>query len=134
MNTRRQKKMSRAVKEAVSNAVRNQLSDPRIEGFVSVTRVEMSPDLRKADVYLSIFGTDQRKQKTTFQAVQHARRKIQSIVGEALTSKFCPVIGLHLDENFKKTIETINIIDNVTGNSNCEDQQEHKDAGRDNQG
>ena len=62
MATRRQEKVARVVKEAVSDAVSHHLSDPRIEGFVSVTRVEMAADLRNADVYVSIFGKDQASQ------------------------------------------------------------------------
>ena len=58
MPTRRQEKVARVVKETVSDAIANHLNDPRIEGFVSVTRVEMAADLRNADVFLSIFGKD----------------------------------------------------------------------------
>ncbi|GAI20677.1 unnamed protein product, partial [marine sediment metagenome] len=46
------------VKEGVSDAITHHLSDPRIEGFVSVTRVDMATDLRNADIYVSIFGGD----------------------------------------------------------------------------
>ncbi len=62
MATRRQEKVARVVKEAVSDAIAHRLSDPRIEGFVSVTRVEMSPDLRNANVFLSIFFANPLKQ------------------------------------------------------------------------
>ena len=50
MVTRRQEKVARVVKEAVSDAIAHHLNDPRIGGFVSVTRVEMAPDLRNAEV------------------------------------------------------------------------------------
>ncbi len=59
MPTRRQEKVARLVKESVSDTITNHLGDPRITGFISVTRVEMAPDLRSGDVYLSIFGEDQ---------------------------------------------------------------------------
>jgi ribosome-binding factor A len=51
MATRRQEKVARLVKEAVSDAIAHHLNDPRIEGFVSVTRVDMAADLRNADVW-----------------------------------------------------------------------------------
>jgi len=103
--------MSREVKEVVSDSISNHLSDPRIEGFVSVTRVEISPDLRSGDVYISIFGGDDSSQKKTFLAIQHAKSRIQSFLGGKLKSKFCPVLYFHQDERFKKTQETINIIE-----------------------
>jgi len=111
MATRRQEKVARIVKEAVSNAVANHLNDPRIEGFVSVTRVEMAPDLRNADVYLSIFGKDQASQNKTFEAISHARTRIQSLLAARIQSKFCPVLHFHLDDKFKKTLDVLNLID-----------------------
>ena len=111
MATRRQEKVARVVKEAVSDAVAKHLSDPRIEGFVSVTRVDMSPDLRSADVYLSIFGSDDTAQNKTFAAITHAKSRIQSLLASRLQSKFCPVLHFYKDEKFKKTLETMNLID-----------------------
>ncbi|MBN1805849.1 MAG: 30S ribosome-binding factor RbfA [Sedimentisphaerales bacterium] len=111
MATRRQEKVARVVKEVVSDAITHHLSDPRIEGFVSVTRVEMSPDLRNAKVYLSIFGKDEASQNKTFMAITHAKNRIQSMVGSELQSRFCPVLHIYMDEKFKKTLETMNLID-----------------------
>jgi ribosome-binding factor A len=111
MPTRRQEKVARVVKEAVSDAIANHLSDPRIEGFVSVTRVDLAPDLRTADVYLSVFSKTPAVQERTFAAIMHARSRIQSILAGAIKSKFCPVLRFHKDEAFKKTLETMNLID-----------------------
>jgi len=111
MATRRQEKVARVVRQAVSDAVSRHLGDPRIEGFISITRVEMSADLRIADVYMSIFGGSQAAQNKTFAAIKHARVKIQSILAETMQSKFCPVLRFYLDEKFKKTLETMNLIE-----------------------
>ena len=111
MATRRQEKVARVVKEAVSDAIANHLNDPRIEGFVSVTRVDMAPDLRNADVYLSIFGKDDTVQNRTFVAITHAKSRIQSLLAGKLQCKFCPVLRFHRDENFKKTLETMKLIE-----------------------
>ena len=114
MPTRRQEKVARVIKEAVSDAIANHLSDPRIEGFVSVTRVEMAPDLRKAYVYLSIFGKDETSQNKTFAAITHAKSHIQSLLAGRLQRKFCPVLHLQRDEKFKKTMEIMKLIDEAT--------------------
>jgi len=111
MPTRRQEKVARVVQEAVSDAIANHLSDPRIMGFVSITRVEMSPDLRSSEVYVSIFGKDASEQNKTYAAISHARSRIQSLVGRRIQSKFCPVLHFHMDETFKKTLETMKLID-----------------------
>ncbi len=110
MSTRRQEKVARAVKEAVSEVISNHLSDPRIEGLVSVTRVEMLADLRTADVYVSILGKDDAAQSKTFTAITHARSRIQALLADRLHSKFCPVLRFHKDEKFKKTLEIMRLI------------------------
>lgn len=115
------------VKEVVSDAVTNHLNDPRIEGLVSVTKVDMAADLRSANVYLSIFGKDDASQNRTFAAITHARSRIQSLLAGKLQCKFCPVLCFHRDEKFKKTMETINLIDRAVGElekKNSVDQQE----------
>ncbi|MBN1360297.1 MAG: 30S ribosome-binding factor RbfA [Sedimentisphaerales bacterium] len=111
MPTRRQEKVARVVKEAVSDAIANHLNDPRITGFVSVTRVEMSPDLRNAEVYLSVFAEAASAKNQSFVAIEHARKRIQSFLGAALDSKFCPVLRFHRDEQFQRTLETMRLID-----------------------
>ncbi|MBN2128868.1 MAG: 30S ribosome-binding factor RbfA [Sedimentisphaerales bacterium] len=121
MPTRRQEKVARVIKEAVSDAVANHLSDPRITGFVSVTRVIMAPDLRGADVFLSVFAAGDKAKRRTFDAIVHARTRIQSRVAAALESKFCPVLRLHLDEEFQKTLETMRLIDQVASERQAED-------------
>jgi len=124
MATRRQEKIARAVKEGVSDAIAHHLSDPRIEGFVSVTRVEMAVDLRNADVYISIFGGDEPAQNKTFAAITHAKSRIQSLVAGKLQSKFCPVLHFYLDEKFKKTLETMKLIDQAVSEMEKDELEE----------
>ena len=127
MPTRRQEKVARVVKEAVSDAVANHLNDPRIEGFVSVTKVDMAPNLRSADVYFSIFGKDDASQNKTFAAITHARSRIQSLLAGRLQSKFCPVLCFYRDEKFKKTLETMKLIDQAVSELEKDDSVEQEE-------
>ena len=111
MVTRRQERMGRAIRDAVSDAVANHLNDPRLEGFVSVTRVEVAADLHTADVYFSIFGGDQAVQSKTFAAITHARSRIQVLLSQKVQSKFCPVLQFYMDQEIKKTLEIMKLID-----------------------
>ncbi|MHC4645221.1 MAG: ribosome-binding factor A [Planctomycetota bacterium] len=138
MSTRRQEKVARIVKEMVSDAIANHLNDPRIEGFVSVTRVDMGPDLRSADVYLSVFergfssaqtgkvesDTGASQSKKTFAAILHAKRRIQSLLARKWQSKFCPILRFHADDNFKKALETIRLIDRAAAEIRDRDSDE----------
>jgi ribosome-binding factor A len=126
MATRRQEKVARVIKEAVSDAIQNRLNDPRIEGLISVTEVEVAADLRSANVYISIFGSDETAQKRTFMAITHAKNRIQSFVAERVKSRFCPILFIRLDEKLKKTLEVLKLIDQVTGQTqeNSQDPEE----------
>ena len=114
MPTRRQEKVARTVREAVSDAIANRLNDPRIEALVSVTKVEVAADLRSAEVFLSVFGGNDSANNRTFVAVEHARSRIRSLVGNRLGIKFCPILRFHRDEVFRKTLETMRLIDQVS--------------------
>ena len=111
MVSRRQEKFTRLIKEVVSDIILNRLSDPRIEGFISVTQVDISPDLRNAKVYLSIMAANDKVRKKTFTAIEHATKHIQSQLGRRMTSKFCPRIHFQEDRKFKDTLETLRIIE-----------------------
>ena len=118
MATRRQEKVARIVKEAINNAITQHLSDPRIQGLVSITRVEMAADLRSANVYISVLGKDETAQNKTFAAIVHAKSRIQSLISGEIQGKFCPVLHFHNDDKFKKTIETIKLIEKVSNDLN----------------
>ena len=113
MSTRRQERVSRVIRDVVSDAIRNHLSDPRIEGLVTVTHVDMSPDLRHAEVFISILGTDQKSQLLTLEALTSGRKYVQTLVGNKLPMKFCPMLHFQLDEHFKKTLDIMNLIEEV---------------------
>ena len=124
MPTRRQEKVARVVKEAVSSAIARDLNDPRITGFVSVTRVDMAPDLRSADVYLSIFGAEAKAQERTFIAIRHAKSRIQSLLAGRIQSKFCPVLHFCRDDKFKKTMEILKLIEQAADELKDSDSDE----------
>lgn len=106
--------MARVIRDSVSDTIQNHLSDPRIEGLVSVTHVEVSPDLHTAQVFLSVFGADETAQNRTLEAIQHASRPIQLRLGDVLTSRYCPHLLFVRDTQFKKTLETLHLIDEVS--------------------
>ena len=122
MSTRRQEKMARIVRDAVSGAVAN-LSDPRITSFVSILRVQVAADLRIADVYFSLFGGSDADQRKTFVAIEHARARIQSILAGSLECRYSPVLRFHRDEQFKKTMEAYHILDEEAARRRSEEQQ-----------
>ncbi len=127
MPSRRQEKIARVVQESVSDTIANRLNDPRIEGFVSVTEVDISPDLRNAYVFLSVMAGDDAARRKTFTAIEHATKHIQARLSHKITSKFCPRLHFREDTKIKNTLETLRIIDEATKEIDEKDVQQPED-------
>lgn len=109
--TRRQEKIKSLIKVTVSDIIQNRLNDPRIEGFVTVTEVDVSPDIRNADIFISVMAADETIEKRTHIAIQHATKHIQSLLAERMTTRFVPILRLLKDEKIKKTLDTLRVIE-----------------------
>lgn len=103
--------MARIIQTSVSDVIQNRLSDPRIGGMISVTRVEISADLRAARVFLSIVGVSEAQQELCLRAIRHAHGFIQTHLADALTMKICPTLQFVLDHSLKKGFEITKILD-----------------------
>ena len=88
-------KISHVVREVVSDAIANRIWDPRVSRFTSVTRVEVSDDLRIASVYVSVMGAEN-EALTTMKGLESARGMIQSRVARRLDIRQCPMLRFHL--------------------------------------
>lgn len=106
----RPERVANLVRDVVSDAIAGRLSDPRIQRFTSVTRVEMSGDLRYANVYVSVMGTDV-EARTTMMGLDSARGMIQGMLAKRLDMRTCPALRFHLDRGLKIAIDTIRRID-----------------------
>ena len=111
MASRRQQKVARVIRESVSKTILLGLSDPRVKGLVSVTEVDVSPDMKNATVYLSILTPENRGQDTIFEALCHASAHFQHQLSGELTGKCCPQLQFKQDQKVKKTLETLRLIE-----------------------
>ena len=89
--------MEEQVKRIVSEILKRGAKDPRI-GFVSVTGVEISADLRNARVFVSMLGEPSEVEKT-LGGLQSARSYIQRELGRRMSSRYTPVISFHRDDS-----------------------------------
>jgi ribosome-binding factor A len=108
MAGRRVGRVARAIQQAVSEIVVLELKDPRA-GFVTITRVEPTPDLREAKVYFSVMG-EEAEQRRVAQCLRHARGFIQREVAERLPMRFCPHLILTEDVGYKMSLEVTRLL------------------------
>lgn len=104
------KRLASQIRLVISDAMQNKLADPRLERIASVTRVQVTPDLSFADVYISVMGTDG-QQAGYIKALGHAHGFLQSLLAKHLHTRTCPSIRFHLDQSLKKGAETLQMID-----------------------
>jgi ribosome-binding factor A len=97
MGQLRVEKVQELIKQELSKMILTELKDPGI-GFVTVTQVEATGDLRSAKVYLSLLGTDEQKAQT-WQALQRALGHMRSEIGKRIRLRLTPELTLHLDES-----------------------------------
>ena len=110
MSARRNERLSQEIREDVARIV-GQLKDPRI-GFVTVTRVELTPDLRTAHVHVGILGGGPDREKTLVglrQAAGFVRREL----GRRLHVRHTPEIAFHYDEGLDATDRVARLLEAV---------------------
>ena len=107
----RQQKIESQVRRLVSEAILRDLSDPRIHGLLSVTRVQVSPDLREARVYISILSD--RSESTVMSGLISARGVIQKHVANGMKIRYAPRLSFLLDESLKRQAEVLKALDSA---------------------
>jgi len=87
--------LSLQIQQEISVMLSRDLKDPRI-GFVTITGVDMSSDLRHAKVFISVLGTEKQK-RGSLDALNHAAGWIRRELGQRVRMKFLPDIVFQLD-------------------------------------
>ena len=93
----RMRRVNEAVKEVLSTHIAGDLRDPRI-GFVTVTSVETSPDLRRARVFVSVLGSEEERE-SSLAGLHAAHGRLQSQVASELRMKRTPVLEFVYDDS-----------------------------------
>ncbi len=109
MSGGRMRRVDEALRAVLSDAIATEISDPRV-GFVTVTAVQTSPDLRHARVYVSILGDEQAREQT-LQALQAAHGFLQSRVAAQLTLKHTPLLAFRFDPSVQRGMRISALLD-----------------------
>lgn len=121
MEFSRSERVAEEIKKAVSDIINNELKDPRIEGLISVTKVDMTKDLRHAKVFLSIFG-DETTKKRTYKGIKNAEGFVRKELAARVHLKFIPEISLKMDESIEYGIHISKLLDEVKRNNDFGDE------------
>jgi ribosome-binding factor A len=95
---RRPDRVAEAIREEVATFLAEGVKDPRVVGFVTVTGVDVTRDLRRAKVHVSIMGTDSER-SATLEGLASVAAHLRSHVGRALRLRLAPEIEFAYDQS-----------------------------------
>jgi ribosome-binding factor A len=107
--SRRTERLASIIQQELATIILHELSDPRLQGFPSITRVKVSPDLAAADIFVTVMGT-LGQQKAALNALQHSAGLMRTRLTKSLTIRQAPFLKFHIDEAAKKEIEILDLI------------------------
>jgi ribosome-binding factor A len=94
------RRVNESIKEILGDAITTELKDPRI-GFVTVTEVDTSPDLRAARVYVSVLGTEEERERS-LAGLRSSHGFLQGKIASAMRMKRTPTLTFEYDESAER--------------------------------
>ena len=113
MGSDRLRRVDEAVRQVLSDAVTGDLKDPRV-GFVTVTAVRTTPDLRHARVFVSVLG-DVPQREATLDGLRSAHGYLQRRVAGELRLKHTPTLSFEYDDSVDRGMRISQLIDREVG-------------------
>jgi ribosome-binding factor A len=105
------RRVDEAVRAVLSDAIAKDLQDPRV-GFVTVTGVKTSPDLRHARVYVSVLG-DEPARAASLEGLRSAHGFLQGVLASELPLKHTPTLTFEYDESVDRGMRITELLDQV---------------------
>ena len=110
---RRMERVNVLLRHEISRVLAEEVKDPRVASVVSVMRVETSPDLHLARVYVSVMG-DEADKKATLKALRSAAGFVRRNLHERVVLKSVPTVDFVIDQTIERGAEVLKIIDEAS--------------------
>jgi ribosome-binding factor A len=112
MAKHRIERISEEVKKELSQVIKNNIKDPRLSEFVTVTYVNVTGDLRYAKAYISVMGTEEEK-NNSIKALKSAAGFIRHEIGSRIDLRYTPEFIFELDNSIENGINISKIIKDI---------------------
>ena len=123
MRSSRMRRVDEAMRAVLSDAIAKDLKDPRV-GFVTVTGVQTSPDLRHARVYVSVLGDDATR-SASLDGLRSAHGFLQRRLADELTLKHTPGLTFEYDGSVDRGMRISRILDETANEQENDPQTEN---------
>ncbi len=114
-NNRRADRVAEAIREEIATFLASSAKDPRIVGFVTVTGVDITPDLRHAKVFVSVMGSESER-TSTFEGLASTASHLRSRVGRVLNLRVAPDIQFREDESVARAARIESLLAEIKAN------------------
>ncbi|MBQ3546104.1 MAG: 30S ribosome-binding factor RbfA [Lachnospiraceae bacterium] len=122
-NSIKNTRINNEVLRELSNIIRGEIKDPRINPMTSVVSVEVTPDLKLCRAYISVLG-DEESQKSTIEGLRSAEGYIRRQLASSINLRNTPEIKFILDQSIEYGVNMSHLIDEVNSNINDNDDEE----------
>lgn len=122
-NNRRADRVGEAIREEIATFLAESVKDPRIVGFVTVTGVEITSDLRHAKVFVSVMGSEAEK-AATFEGLASTASHLRSRVGRALRLRVAPEIQFREDESVARAARIESLLADIKSDSSASKRED----------
>jgi ribosome-binding factor A len=109
MASSRMRRVNEVIRQVLGDVIATDLKDPRI-GFVTVTDVETSPDLRTARVYVSVLGGESERERA-LEGLRSSHGFLQGKIAAELRIKRTPTLTFHYDESVDRGVRISRLLD-----------------------
>jgi len=106
---RRRERLGAEIHDEIARMVATEIKDPRV-GFVTITRVELTSDLRYARVFVGVLGPEEERKKT-LQALEGASGFVRREIGRRLRLRFAPEIDFRYDKGLDAADQVARLLD-----------------------
>jgi len=122
--SRRIERVNNLIRQEISELLQRQVKDPRLGGFVTVTQVSTSPDLRHAKIFISIMGNEDEKEEA-LEAFAVASGFLRKELGARLRLRRSPELSFHYDDSIDQGTRVLQLISQIaTGVTGGEGESE----------
>ena len=111
-NSNRMNKINEELKKVIGSVINNQLKNPRLTGLISVTKVQTTPDLRYARVYISMFN--EKSKKETLSILKRSAGFVRSEVARKVNLRMTPELVFLLDDSMEYGSRIEEILSKIT--------------------
>ena len=107
--SRRTERVNDLLREEIADILRSDLRDPRIGGLVTVTSVDVSPDLRRAEAFVSVLGSEEER-VLTMKALDHARPFLRRELSRRVRLRYTPDVHFVSDTSMERAQEMTDLM------------------------